>query len=89
MPDERLTRALDVIAGGGDLTQDQAAEVLAVMMSGEASEIEIAGILIGLRTKGETEDELAGLAQTMRAFATPVRPQHGDLLDTSDRKSVV
>ncbi len=83
MPDERLTTALDTIAAGGDLTQDQAAEVLAVMMAGEASEIEIAGILIGLRTKGETEDELAGLAQTMRAFATHVSPQHGDLLDTS------
>ena len=78
-----LTQALDAVASGTDLTQDQAAEVLAVIMAGEASDVEIAGILIGLRTKGETEDELAGLARTMRALATPVHPQHGDLLDTA------
>jgi len=83
MPHATLTSALDAIASGTDLTQAQAAEVLAVIMAGEASDIEIAGILIGLRTKGETEDELAGLAQTMRALATPVRPSSGDLLDTA------
>ena len=83
MPHDTLTRALDTIASGDDLTREQAAEVLAVIMAGEASEVQIAGILIGLRTKGETEDEVAGLAQTMRALATPVRPQRGDLLDTA------
>jgi anthranilate phosphoribosyltransferase len=83
MPHATLTQALDAVASGTDLTQDQAAEVLAVIMAGEASDVEIAGFLIGLRTKGETEDELAGLARTMRALATPVHPQHGDLLDTA------
>ncbi len=83
MPHATLTHALDAVASGTDLTQDEAADVLAVIMAGEASDVEIAGILIGLRTKGETEDELAGLARTMRALATPVHPQHGDLLDTA------
>ena len=83
MPHDTLTWALDTIASGIDLTQEQAAEVLAVIMAGEAGEVQIAGILIGLRAKGETEDELAGMARTMRALATPVRPQRGDLLDTA------
>src|SRR3954454_18786555 len=52
-------------------------------MAGEASEVQIAGFLIALRTKGETEDELAGLARTMRALAATVRAPGDDLLDTS------
>ncbi len=52
-------------------------------MHGNASEIETAGFLIALRTKGETVDELAGLARTMRSFATPVEVAGDDLVDTA------
>ena len=78
-----LTSAIDAVASGRDLTADEAAEVLAVIMSGDASEVQIAGLLIGLRTKGETVDELAGLARTMRAFAAPVTSVRADLVDTA------
>ncbi len=57
--------------------------MLAVIMAGEASETQIAGLLIALRTKGETVQELAGLARTMRSFATPVRCAREDLVDTA------
>ena len=77
MPDDQLTAAIDAVASGRDLDRETAAAALAVIMSGEASEVQIAGFLIGLRTKGETQDELAGLAQTMRSFATPVLPATG------------
>lgn len=83
MPDDQITAAIDAVASGRDLDRETAAAVLAVIMSGEASEVQIAGFLIGLRTKGETQDELAGLAQTMRSFATPVLPAASDLLDTA------
>ena len=62
---------------------EQAAEVLRVIMEGNASETQIAAFLIALRTKGETVDELAGLASTMRALATPVHCDRDDLLDTA------
>ena len=67
-----LTRAIDTLADGHDLELDDAAAVLAEIMAGEATEIQIAGFLIALRTKGETVEELAGLARTMRAFAALV-----------------
>src|SRR4051794_16083277 len=52
-------------------------------MAGEVGEVEIAGFLIALRTKGETEEELEGLARTMRELATPVECDRDDLLDTA------
>jgi anthranilate phosphoribosyltransferase len=78
-----LTEALDAVAGGEDLSDDRAAAAMAHIMAGEASEIQIAGFLIALRTKGETVEELAGLARTMRALAAPVSVARSDLLDTA------
>jgi anthranilate phosphoribosyltransferase len=80
---ERLRAAIDALAGGTDLSQEEAAAVLSEVMSGRASEIQIAAFLIALRTKGETVEEIAGLAQAMRAFATPVSLPREDLLDTA------
>ncbi|MFL5874825.1 MAG: anthranilate phosphoribosyltransferase, partial [Solirubrobacteraceae bacterium] len=83
MPNPVLTDAIDALASGRDLTTDEAAAVLLEVMRGDASEIEIAAFLIGLRAKGETVDELAGLARTMRELATPVDAGRDDLLDTA------
>ena len=82
MATSALELANEAVAEGQDLTQDQAAAALAVIMAGEASDEQISALLLGLREKGETVDELAGLAQTMRSLATPVKPQRTDLLDT-------
>jgi anthranilate phosphoribosyltransferase len=78
-----LTRSIEALASGRDLTQEQAAAVLSEIMAGNASEIQIAGFLVALRTKGETVAEIAGLAQAMRAFAAPVAVNRDDLLDTA------
>src|SRR5690242_930520 len=78
-----LTRAIDALASGHDLTLDDTAAVLHEIMAGNATEIQIAAFLIALRTKGETVDELAGLAKTMRAQAAQVRVARDDLLDTA------
>src|SRR5947209_5214102 len=78
-----LTHAIDALASGQDLTLEQAAGVLSEIMSGVASEVQIAGFLIALRTKGETVGELAGLAEAMRTFATKVPIERDDLLDTA------
>ena len=78
-----LTRAIDALASRRDLTSEEAAEVLSEIMHGEVSETQIAGFLIALRTKGETVDELSGLAGTMRSLAARVPTERDDLLDTA------
>jgi anthranilate phosphoribosyltransferase len=83
MPNAVLTRAIDAVASRRDLSADEAAEVLGEIMRGEVSETQIAGFLIALRTKGETVDELAGLARTMRELAVRVPIAREDLLDTA------
>jgi anthranilate phosphoribosyltransferase len=78
-----VTTAIDRLASGEDLGQDEASEVLRRIMAGEVDEVRTAAFLVALRTKGETVEEVAGLAATMRALATPVRTRRTDLLDTA------
>jgi anthranilate phosphoribosyltransferase len=80
---ELLTRSIDRLASGNDLSLQDSSAVLAEIMTGNASEVQIAAFLIALRTKGETVQELAGLASTMRELATPVRVNRDRLLDTA------
>lgn len=54
------------------LTSDDAAEAMRQIMAGEATPAQIGGFLMALRTKGETVEEIEGLARTMLAFASPV-----------------
>src|SRR5437764_13957431 len=82
MPDAVLTEAVERVASGQDLTADEAARVLHVIMAGNASEAQTAGFLIALRTKGETVAEIAGLARTMRELVVRVEAD-GPLVDTA------
>jgi anthranilate phosphoribosyltransferase len=83
LPNPVLTKAIDRLAAREDLTTEDTAAVLAEIMAGNASEVETAAVLIALRTKGETVDELVGLASTMRRFAAPVTTGREDLIDTA------
>jgi anthranilate phosphoribosyltransferase len=83
LPNPVLTEAIDRLASGSDLSSDESAAVLREVMAGEASEAQAAAFLIALRTKGETVDELVGLARTMRSLARSVDVGRSDLLDTA------
>ena len=82
MPNPVLTEAIDRLAGGQDLSADEAERVLSEVMDGNATETQTAAFLIALRTKGETVAEIAGLASAMRAFALRV-DAGDDLVDTA------
>jgi anthranilate phosphoribosyltransferase len=82
VPNDILTQAIDRVAGGEDLSADEAARVLHEVMGGNASESQAAAFLIALRTKGETVAEIAGLARTMRELSLKVDVD-GILVDTA------
>ncbi|MGE5461614.1 MAG: anthranilate phosphoribosyltransferase [Solirubrobacterales bacterium] len=65
---------LSRLASHASLSAEEAADVMRQIMAGEASPGQIGGFLMALRTKGETVDEVEGLARTMLEFATPVHP---------------
>jgi anthranilate phosphoribosyltransferase len=81
--EDLLTTSIDQLANGRDLSEDEAAAVLAEIMAGNATEIQISAFLIALRCKGETVEELAGLARTMRSKAARVTVDRDRLLDTA------
>lgn len=83
IPNPTLTEAIDLVVAGRDLPSETAAAVLDEIMTGRVGEAQTAGFLVALRAKGETADELAGLAQTMRAHALPVQTGREDLVDTA------
>ncbi len=69
--DSRLTWAevLSRLTAGNDLTAAEAAWAMGEILNGEATPVQIAGFAVGLRTKGESVTELAGLVDTMYAHA--------------------
>ena len=83
MPNEILSDAINKVCRGEQLPEDEAAGVLREVMEGRASPEETAGLLIALRTRGETADEIAGLARTMRELATKVDVGIDGLVDTA------
>lgn len=52
------------------------------VLAGEATPAQIAALAVALRMKGETPDEIAGMAAAMRARVPPIRTQRAPLLDT-------
>ncbi|MFT5223239.1 MAG: anthranilate phosphoribosyltransferase [Glaciecola sp.] len=78
---ESLPAVLDALLRGVDLEQAQAAELLGVIMAGQADPMMIAALLAALRAKGETAQEIAGFVESMTSAGLHVEVA-GPLLDT-------
>jgi anthranilate phosphoribosyltransferase len=76
-----IKEAIDILVSGNSLTMDQAAAVMEEIMSGEATPAQFGAFVTGLRLKGETVHEIAGMARVMREKAIPVTVA-GPLVDT-------
>jgi len=72
-----LRTYLRKVAGGESLTEAEAAEAFETIMSGSATEAQIGALLMGMRVRGETVDEIAGAARVMRGKALKVRAPQG------------
>jgi len=73
---------LEKILAREDLTRAESSELMGTIMSGEMTDVQIAGTLIAMRAKGVTVDEIAGFAGTMRDRALRVSPKRTDCIDT-------
>jgi anthranilate phosphoribosyltransferase len=65
-----------------DLSRELARASMEQILAGEATAAQIAALAISLRMKGETADEIAGMAQAMRDRVPPLRTRRSPLLDT-------
>ena len=76
-----IQHALQRLLDGHDLSREEARETMDEIMVGEATPVQIGGFLVALRMKGETVDEIAGLAEAMHEHAVRVTPTRVDLVD--------
>jgi len=83
VPNDVVSRAIDAVCAGENLTADHSSTVLAEIMEGRTEPIQTGAFLIALRAKGETVSELVGLARTMRDLADSVHANRPDLVDTA------
>ena len=77
-----LHRAIAALANRQSLSEPQATEVFGAVMRGEATPVQIAALLIGLRVKGETAEEIAGAARALRQAMVRVEAHGAHLVDT-------
>ena len=74
--------AIQAVVEGQSLCSDQAAAAMDEIMSGEATPAQFGALVTALRMKGETADEIAGMARSMRERSLHV-PAAGRLVDTA------
>ncbi len=74
--------AIKLVAEKKDLSRSQMTEVMRLIMTGQATDAQIGGFLIGLRMKGETVDEVVAAASVMRELSTKVSAPDEYLVDT-------
>ena len=85
-----ITEALRALVDRRDLSRLEAAGAMEAIMSGAATNAQIAAFLTALRMKGETVEELIGFAQVMRQKAVKVRASGADLAQTgTDREMLI
>jgi anthranilate phosphoribosyltransferase len=68
---------------GENLSRSDASQFLEALLNEESTDGQIAAALVALAVKGETVDELTGIASAMRSRAVPLKPRHERFLDTA------
>jgi anthranilate phosphoribosyltransferase len=68
---------------GENFSRGEAAKFLDALLDPAATDTQIAAALIAFTAKGETVDELAGMAEAMRERATPLHSRHEQFIDTA------
>ncbi len=74
-------KALNHVLAGGDLSRTNMQAVMQQIMTGECDDAQIAGLLVALRMKGETVDEITAAAEVMASLASKVEVNASPLID--------
>lgn len=77
-----MKAALQAVTDGQHLCEHDMIAIMRLIMSAQATPAQIGGFLVGLRTKGETVEEITAAARVMRELATPVHVARHHLVDT-------
>jgi anthranilate phosphoribosyltransferase len=77
-----IRTAIGQAVKGEPLSRELACASMEQVLAGEATAAQIAALAVALRMKGETPDEIAGMAQAMRGRVPPIRTRRHPLLDT-------
>ena len=77
-----MQEAIKAVTERRDLSTEEMADTMRLIMTGEATPAQVGGFLIGLRMKGETIDEITAAAGVMRELATAVEVDKEYLVDT-------
>ena len=77
-----MQQAITAVTERRDLSQAEMRAVMNIIMTGDATQAQVGGFLIGLRMKGETVDEITGAVEAMRALATGVEAVGEHVIDT-------
>ena len=76
---EAIRHALATVVAGETLNRDEAQEVMGAVLDGEVTPSQLGGLLLGLRMRGETVDELTGFVSAMRARVLSVAAPDGTI----------
>ena len=78
---QTIHEALDRLSLGGTLSREEARRVMDLILTGEVSQVQTAAFLMGLRVRGESEDEILGLVEGMRAASIKLKSQRQNVVD--------
>lgn len=77
-----MQSAIKAVTERKNLSREEMTEVMNLIMTGQATDSQIGGFLVGLRMKGETVDEVVAAASVMRELSTRVSVTSDNLVDT-------
>ncbi|MFH1428214.1 MAG: anthranilate phosphoribosyltransferase [Candidatus Margulisiibacteriota bacterium] len=78
----KFSHAINRLLQCKDLTTSESTQIMNLIMGGELTPAQVAGFLVALRMKGETINEITGMAKSMLKHAVKIKPKAKDIIDT-------
>ncbi|HNX24912.1 MAG TPA: anthranilate phosphoribosyltransferase [Spirochaetota bacterium] len=80
--DLSVNKSLNSVFNGNSLDSNQSEKIFGHLFSGQMSEIELSGLLMAMKLRGEKAEEISGAAKSMRKFCSTIDLGTSDIFDT-------